>query len=46
MKSSARIIKSQRVLATDKTTGKKIEFKIDGVFVFVGLGSQHGFLKK
>jgi thioredoxin reductase (NADPH) len=37
--------KVTKILATDKTTGKKIEFKIDGVFVFVGLDPNTDFLK-
>jgi thioredoxin reductase (NADPH) len=37
--------KVTKVLGTDKTTGKKIEFEVDGVFVFVGLDPNTGFLK-
>lgn len=34
-----------KVIGTDKTTGKKIEFETDGVFVFVGLAPNTDFLK-
>ena len=34
-----------KVIGTDKTTGKKVEFETDGVFVFVGLLPNTGFLK-
>lgn len=34
-----------KVVGTDKTTGKKVEFETDGVFVFVGLDPNTGFLK-
>jgi thioredoxin reductase (NADPH) len=34
-----------KVLGTDKTTGKKVEFPTDGVFIFVGLNPNTGFLK-
>jgi thioredoxin reductase (NADPH) len=34
-----------KVLATDKTTGKKVEFSTDGVFIFVGLNPNTDFLK-
>ncbi|HSX32181.1 MAG TPA: FAD-dependent oxidoreductase [Candidatus Saccharimonadales bacterium] len=33
------------VIGTDKTTGKKVTFKTDGVFVFVGLLPNTDFLK-
>lgn len=33
-----------KVLGTDKTTGKKVEFQTDGVFVFVGLDPNTKFL--
>lgn len=33
-----------KVAGTDKTTGKKVEFEIDGVFVFVGLDPNTKFL--
>jgi thioredoxin reductase (NADPH) len=36
--------KVTKVIGTDKTTGKKIEFPTDGVFVFVGLSPNSGFL--
>ncbi len=35
-----------KVAGTDKTTGKKIEFETDGVFVFVGLDPNTKFLEK
>ncbi len=35
-----------KVLATDKKTGKKIEFVTDGVFVFIGLKPNTDFLKE
>lgn len=34
-----------KVIGTDKTTGKKVEFPTDGVFVFVGLKPNTEFLK-
>lgn len=34
-----------KVLGTDKTTGKKVEFKTDGVFIFVGLQPNTQFLE-
>ncbi|HEY5805882.1 MAG TPA: FAD-dependent oxidoreductase [Candidatus Saccharimonadales bacterium] len=34
-----------RVIGTDTITGKKVEFPTDGVFVFVGLKPNTGFLK-
>ncbi len=34
-----------KVVGTDKTTGKKVEFPTDGVFVFVGLMPNSQFLK-
>jgi thioredoxin reductase (NADPH) len=34
-----------QVVGTDKTTGKKVEFPTDGVFVFVGLKPNTEFLK-
>ncbi|HKR81736.1 MAG TPA: FAD-dependent oxidoreductase [Candidatus Saccharimonadales bacterium] len=34
-----------KVVGTDKTTGKKVEFPTDGVFVFVGLKPNSEFLK-
>jgi thioredoxin reductase (NADPH) len=34
-----------KVLATDKSTGKKLEYPTDGVFIFVGLNPNTGFLK-
>jgi thioredoxin reductase (NADPH) len=34
-----------KVIGTDKVTGKKVEFKTDGVFVFVGLKPNTEFLK-
>ncbi|MDB5182829.1 MAG: putative thioredoxin reductase [Candidatus Saccharibacteria bacterium] len=37
--------KVNKVLGTDKATGKKVEFETDGVFVFVGLQPNTGFLK-
>lgn len=33
------------VIGTDKTTGKKVTYKTDGVFVFIGLKPNTGFLK-
>jgi len=36
--------KVTKVIGTDKTTGKKIEFPADGVFVFVGLDPNTKFL--
>lgn len=35
-----------KVVGTDKTTGKKVEFPTDGVFVFVGLAPNSQFLQK
>lgn len=35
----------KKVIGTDKTTGKKVEFETDGVFVFVGLKPNTEFLK-
>ncbi len=35
-----------KVIGTDKTTGKKVEFETDGVFVFVGLEPNSQFLKE
>lgn len=37
--------KLTKVIGTDKTTGKKVEFETDGVFVFVGLDPNTTFLK-
>lgn len=37
--------KVTKVVGTDKTTGKKVDFPIDGVFVFVGLSPNTGFLE-
>jgi len=37
--------KVSKVLGTDKTTGKKVEFITDGVFVFVGLDPNTKFLE-
>jgi thioredoxin reductase (NADPH) len=34
------------VIGTDKTTGKKVDFPTDGVFIFVGLEPNSQFLKK
>lgn len=34
-----------KVIGTDKTSNKKVEFPTDGVFVFVGLMPNTGFLK-
>jgi thioredoxin reductase (NADPH) len=34
-----------KVLATDKSTGSKLEYPTDGVFIFVGLNPNTGFLK-
>lgn len=36
--------KVTKVIGTDKTTSKKVEFPTDGVFVFVGLNPNTGFL--
>lgn len=36
--------KVTKVVGTDKTTNQKVEFPIDGVFVFVGLDPNSGFL--
>ncbi|HVX58535.1 MAG TPA: FAD-dependent oxidoreductase [Candidatus Saccharimonadales bacterium] len=36
--------KVTKVIGTDKTTGKKVEFPTDGVFVFVGLDPNTKFL--
>jgi len=38
--------KVTKVVGTDKTTGKKVEFPTDGVFVFVGLSPNSQFLQK
>lgn len=35
----------KKVLGTDVTTGKKVEFEVDGVFVFVGLDPNTKFLE-
>lgn len=37
--------KIAKVMGTDKTTGKKVEFPTDGVFVFVGLNPNTAFLE-
>ncbi|HEU4914537.1 MAG TPA: FAD-dependent oxidoreductase [Candidatus Saccharimonadales bacterium] len=37
--------KVTKVLGTDKTTGKQVEFLTDGVFVFIGLKPNTGFLR-
>ncbi len=37
--------KVNKVIGTDKTTGKKVEFETDGVFVFVGLDPNTSFLE-
>ncbi len=37
--------KVTKVIGTDKATGNKVEFGTDGVFVFVGLDPNTGFLK-
>lgn len=37
--------KVTKVVGTDKTTGKKVEFPTDGVFVFVGLDPNTKFLE-
>ncbi len=34
-----------KVIGTDKTVGKKVEYPCDGVFVFVGLDPNTGFLE-
>lgn len=34
-----------KVIGTNKTTGQQVEFETDGVFVFVGLDPNTGFLK-
>ncbi len=39
------IKKVSKVVGTDKTTGKKVEFETDGVFVFVGLKPNTDFLQ-
>lgn len=39
------INKVNKVIGTDKTTGQKVEFKTDGVFIFIGLDPNTGFLK-
>ena len=39
------IQKVNKVVGTDKTTGKKVEFETDGVFIFVGLKPNTDFLK-
>lgn len=38
--------KVNKVIGTDKKSGKKIEFDTNGVFVFIGLLPNTGFLKK
>lgn len=35
-----------KVIGTDKTTGKRVEFPTDGVFIFVGLKPNTEFLQK
>lgn len=35
----------QKVVGTNKKTGKRVEFEADGAFVFVGLKPNSGFLK-
>ncbi len=35
-----------KVVGTDKTTGQKVDFETDGVFVFVGLDPNSQFLKE
>jgi thioredoxin reductase (NADPH) len=37
--------KVNKVIGTDKTTGKKVEFPTDGVFIFVGLDPNTQFLE-
>lgn len=37
--------KVEKVIGTDKTTGKKVEFETDGVFVFIGLKPNTEFLR-
>ncbi len=37
--------KVSKVIGTDKKSGKKVEFSTDGVFVFIGLLPNTGFLK-
>ena len=37
--------KVNKVIGTNKTTGKKVEFETDGVFVFVGLDPNTNFLE-
>lgn len=37
--------KVTKVIGTDKSSGKKVEFLTDGVFVFVGLDPNTGFLE-
>ncbi len=37
--------KVTKVIGTDKKTGKKVEFPTDGVFVFIGLTPNTGFLR-
>jgi thioredoxin reductase (NADPH) len=37
--------KVTKVVGTDKTKGEKVEFETDGVFIFVGLSPNSGFLK-
>jgi thioredoxin reductase (NADPH) len=39
------IDKVNKVIGTNKSTGKKVEFETNGVFVFVGLQPNTGFLK-
>jgi thioredoxin reductase (NADPH) len=37
--------KVTKVRGTDKTTGKKVDIPVDGVFIFIGLKPNTGFLK-
>jgi thioredoxin reductase (NADPH) len=37
--------KVTHVVGTDKTTGQKVQFDTDGVFIFIGLDPNTGFLK-
>jgi len=37
--------KVTKVIGTDKTTGKKVDFAVDGIFVFIGLLPNTQFLK-
>lgn len=39
------INKVTKVIGTDKTTGQKVEFSTNGVFIFIGLDPNTGFLK-